>query len=301
MRKAITDEGITRAQHGLFSSVRHRLRRTPIHHGWQWVTTAVEVWRHAGRFAEVRTYCLFVGHGRSGHSVIGAMLDAHPEIILSDELDALKYVEIGFSRNQVFSLSAKLAENQARSQRRKSGRRGLVYSYFVPDQWQGYAPHARVVGDSRAAGTVKRLARNPLLLDRLRTLMAGIELRFVHVVRNPFDTIATMMLRTGRSFESAFEEYFRNWDAVCALRGLLQADELLMVSHEALIGDPRTELSRLCSFLGVDCEDGYVEACAAILYSKPSRTRDSVIWMPGQQAIVADRAARFDELRNYLS
>lgn len=51
-------------------------------------------------------------------------------------------------------------------------------------------------------------------------------LSFVQVVRGPFDMIATMILRTRRSFDSAFLEYLRNWDAAYALQERLSADDL---------------------------------------------------------------------------
>ena len=37
----------------------------------------------------VQTFVLFIGHARSGHSLIGAILDAHPEIIISHEYNAI--------------------------------------------------------------------------------------------------------------------------------------------------------------------------------------------------------------------
>lgn len=280
-------------------NARSIIRQTPFFLVWRWMTSAIAVLRHRGRFVRVQTYCLFVGHGRSGHSIVGAMLDAHPDIILSDELDALRYVERGFSRNQVFSLSAKVSADQARSQRQKSGRAGQVYSYLVPGQWQGSTAQPRVIGDSRAAGSVKRLALDPELLGRLRRLMAGIDLRFIQIVRNPFDNIATMMLRTGRSFDSAFDEYFHNWNAATALRGRLQPEELLVISHESLLADPRAELRRLCSFLGVDSAENYLEACAGILYSSPRRSRDAMAWTPAQLGMIEDRVAGINELRAY--
>ena len=55
-------------------------------------------------FARVESLCLFIGYPRSGHSLIGALLDAHPNAIIADELDALKYVHAGFRRNQLFYL-----------------------------------------------------------------------------------------------------------------------------------------------------------------------------------------------------
>lgn len=39
----------------------------------------------------IKTYCMFIGHARSGHSIIGVARRS-PSIILPDEVDALQYV-----------------------------------------------------------------------------------------------------------------------------------------------------------------------------------------------------------------
>jgi hypothetical protein len=44
-------------------------------------------------FSSVRTFVLFVGYPRSGHSLIGSIMDAHPNIIIAHEvLAALRHV-----------------------------------------------------------------------------------------------------------------------------------------------------------------------------------------------------------------
>src|SRR3989344_1389974 len=37
-------------------------------------------------FSSVRTFILFVGYPRSGHSLIGSIMDAHPNIIIAHEV-----------------------------------------------------------------------------------------------------------------------------------------------------------------------------------------------------------------------
>jgi hypothetical protein len=39
---------------------------------------------HADPFADVHAFCLFVGYSRSGHSLVGALLDAHPGITIAE-------------------------------------------------------------------------------------------------------------------------------------------------------------------------------------------------------------------------
>src|SRR6266511_1485540 len=121
----------------LLGRIRAPLRGTPVHLAWRYLASAVDARRRGAVLDGVGTYCLFIGHARSGHSVIGALLDAHPRIAISDELDALTYAAAGFSRRQILSLSIAVARGQARRQRRKAGRGGAMYSYFVPGQFQG--------------------------------------------------------------------------------------------------------------------------------------------------------------------
>lgn len=281
------------------SKTRAMLRRTPLHTAWRWMTSAIGAWRDRKAIDGVRTVAVFLGHARSGHSIVGALLDAHPQIVISDELDALRYIDLGFGARQVLCLSMAVSRHQARNQRRKQGQGGAVYSYHVPGQWQGHYRDLRVVGDSQAGWTVQRLARDPSLLPRLHERMTGRDVRFVHVVRNPFDNIATMMLRGNRTFESAFERYFANCDAIVRLEERIDPRAFHRLRHEAVIRDPRRELAAACSFLGVEADPSYLEACASILYSSPSRSRSNVTWTPEMRELVDERIGAFDFLDGY--
>ena len=55
-------------------------------------------------FKDVDTYCMFLGYPRSGHSLVGSLIDAHQEAIIAHELDALLFLQNGFSKFQLFYL-----------------------------------------------------------------------------------------------------------------------------------------------------------------------------------------------------
>ncbi|MDQ4062826.1 MAG: sulfotransferase, partial [Actinomycetota bacterium] len=80
-------------------------------------------------FESVGTYCMFIGYPRSGHSLVGSLLDAHPQTIIAHELDALKLVEAGFDKLQLYQL---LLDNSRRFAR--GGREWTGYDYEVPHQ-----------------------------------------------------------------------------------------------------------------------------------------------------------------------
>jgi hypothetical protein len=284
---------------GWVSAVKNAVRRTPVHTAWRSIAFAAGAMRDRQLLEGVRTYCLFIGHARSGHSVIGALLDAHRQIVISDELDALRYLRAGFTRGQLLYGSVEIARRQAANLRRKQGRGGKMYSYHVPDGWQGRAEDLRVVGDSQAGWTTRRLSADPGLLERLRRRMAPSQVRFVHVVRNPYDNIATMMLRGGRTFDSAFAQYAANCEAIVPLTERIGSERLLRVRHEGLVADPRGTLAELCGFLGVEADEPYLAAASAQVYRSPARSRTEVEWRPDDDRRVRDLIGRFDFLAGY--
>src|SRR5688572_9593174 len=90
-------------------------------------TTTARIWLYlhgaeAERaLADVRGYCMFVGYPRSGHSLVGSLLNAHPNVVIAHELDALKYVERGVSRGGLFSLILRRDRRFAEMGRRWTG------------------------------------------------------------------------------------------------------------------------------------------------------------------------------------
>lgn len=271
---------------GLGARLRAPLRKTPIHTGWRWLVSAIGARRADEALSGVRTMCLFIGHPRSGHSIVGALLDAHPQVVISDELDAVRYLDAGFRPRQVLYLSMAVARHQADNERRKAGSNGQTYSYHVPGQWQGRHRDLRVVGDSQAGWTVRRFRTKRGLRGRIEAAVAPVEVRYIHVIRNPYDNIATMMERGGRTFEDAFERYFVNCSAIVSLSEEIGSERLLRIRHEDVILDPRATLDRACRFLGVKADDAYLEACAGILFSRPSRSRSKIDWTDDQRARV---------------
>lgn len=283
----------------LASSAKDAVRRTPVHTAWRSMAFAAGAMRERRLLGSVQTYCLFLGHARSGHSVIGALLDAHRQIVISDELDAIRYLRAGFTRSQLLYGSLDKSRRQAANLRRKQGRGGKTYSYHVPGGWQGRADDLRVVGDSQAGWTTRRLAADDGLLQRLRERMAPSEVRFVHVVRNPYDNIATMMLRGERSFEGAFGQYAANCEAILPLADQIGSQYLHRVRHESLVADPRGTLAELCRFLGVDADDSYLTAASAQVYRSPAQSRTEVEWRAEDDRRVRDLIGRFDFLTGY--
>lgn len=252
-----------------------------------------EQWKAAWETLQI--YCAFVGYPRSGHSIIGSLLDAHAQAIIAHELDALRVLENGFGEQQLYYL---LIENSRRFT--QYGRQWGSYSFLVPGQWQGKFTQLKVIGDNKAGMTTTRIGRNPALLEKLAGTVR-LELKFIHVIRNPFDNIATIALKQTNDLGRAINQYF----SMCHTNGLLQQrfgrDQLFDVHHEDFISDPRSGLMRLCEFLGLPPSEEYLAACVDIVYRLPHKSRYEVDWPRGALDFVNTEKEKYGFLRRYSS
>lgn len=253
--------------------------------------------RNSDRYQRLETMCLAVGHTKSGGTLIGALLDAHPAIAMSDELDVLRFVDKGFDVQQIAYLIEKASRREAMKDR-VTARRLEPYSFAVSGQFQGSTSGLTVIGDSKAGIATQRLGKDPALLARLIEVAAPLVVKFVHVVRNPFDPIAVMRIRGKRSFDNAVERYFENCQFLDGLRARLSEGALQTVRYESMVIDPETTLRDLGVFLGVDTSDRYLAACSAVIGElRQERTR--VEWTDGQVEHVVQRIAHHEFLDGY--
>jgi len=230
-------------------------------------------------------FVTFIGYSRSGHSLVGSLLDAHPDAVVGHELHALKHL----ARGRSFEAVTRALRQNARIFQ-LTGRRYTGYDYVVPDQWQGVTRRLDVVGDKKGNGSARLLRRDP---DALRRILerVPVPLHAVHVVRNPYDNIATKALRTRRSLADAAAIYFANADKIAELSA---RDDIAVhdLHLDDLIARPRAVLADLVGALGLDTNvPDYFDACAGILFARPNRTRDRVTWPPSLVRRIESRLA----------
>jgi hypothetical protein len=249
--------------------------------------------RHWRDFADVERFCFFVGYPRSGHTLVGSLLNAHPEIVVSIEADSLRFFQHGFRRSQIFGLVL------ARDEMFESmGRRWTDYDYTVPNQFQGSFKRLRVIGDKKGNASAERLLEDPALLDRIRRVVR-VPLRVLHVTRNPFDNIARMTIRSGDSLPGTIDRYARRCESISMVRDRLAPEEVFVIRYEDVVDSPSGSLTSLCGFLGVEADPGYVADCASILRPPAQKARDLIEWTSKDCSRVSQIIERYGVLDAY--
>jgi hypothetical protein len=271
-------------------------RRHPGYVAWLGLYTSWQGRRFRPLFEDIETICLFLGHGRSGHSLVAALLDAHSQAAVADEIDSLRLLKAGFRREQYFAWLLLSARAHGAATRRKGGRRSPRYSYDVPGQWQGRWRRPVVVGE--ASLTTARLTENPHLLETLRGRLR-VSLRFIQIVRNPYDSISRLALVSGAPLPHVIEHYFWVSQRVQEIAGSIAEDERHIVRHECLVASPTSTLNELGRFLRLDMTPDYLQACSDIVFDKPRRTRRELNWPRKEIDAVAERLRHYEFLAGY--
>jgi Sulfotransferase family len=161
-----------------------------------------------------------------------------------------------------------------------------------------------VIGDKMGGHATRLLAEEPDLLARLER-ECRVPVRAIHVVRNPYDNIATMQRRRSKRVgavkplkKKMVRRHFKSLATNAKLRRRL-GDRVLDLRHEELIAAPRERLTELCRFVGLEPSAEYLDACTRVVFASPHQSRHELCWPPKWRAKVEDRVARYDFLAGY--
>lgn len=144
---------------------------------------------------QVKYFVLFVGHSRSGSTITGALLDAHPNAVIGHEFHVFKnmlvYPDVYNSRDTIYTALALSSQLSAKHWRNTPSQRR--HDMYIKDLWMGrFEDSLSVIGDKGAMSMSRLyLANKTLFLSLLHRLKAvtGVPIKFVQVSRDEFSGI----------------------------------------------------------------------------------------------------------------
>lgn len=250
----------------------------------------------------VRKFVFFVGYPRSGHSIVGSMMDAHPNMVIAHEYNLFRRWERArgkhTQRKQLYNSLYRNSIASALSGWRSKDKDSKGYTLGLDYPWQAGFTELKVIGDKSGAVTTNMFKRDPQRFEEiLRELRqtTGVPVYAIHVVRSPFDMISTRLLyadsgKRGRlavtperphcnSYGLSYHTN-RTFTLIQDVQRLIEKTNLtvLDVHHTDLVNEPRETMSMVCRFLGLPCPADYLDACESKAYRHTPKSRLLVDW-----------------------
>jgi hypothetical protein len=129
-----------------------------------------------------------------------------------------------------------------------------------------------VLGNSKAAYTSRVIANNPEVINTFESSL-GVPVKFVNVIRNPFDMIASGLQRRNISFESLWPKFEAMTNTVSNVIKILNNHEVLQLRQENFLNDPDREIARLLKFAALSYDSMFITTIKNHLYTAPDKSR----------------------------
>lgn len=241
---------------------------------------------------QLQKFLLIIGNARSGSTILGAALDAHPEIVVANETKDSASFWRDLDGAAIFDGIMANAEHQAATGRLSSG-----YEYQM-----GLAPSSKhritVIGDKIWNPSTLLLHGDYELIPSLETKL-GVPIVVIHAVRNLFDTVTTMHRRSGAPISDRLRWFSAHCEAVAAIKERLPSSRFLDLYHEDLLLQPEQELTKCCRFLGVPVDAQHIERVRKTLFKEPHATRNHAHWSESEVGAARAVMERFQWLQRY--
>lgn len=278
---------------------------------------------------QVENFLFFIGYPRSGHSIIASCLDAHPDIVIAHEFNLFPKLLRSDMHDQLLNRSILyngLYQNSIRASKmgwrsmEQSKMKGYSLHFNSSNSWQGRLRKLRIIGDKSGGVTTRCIRDQPksfakVFIELLETVRVPIKV--LHVIRNPYDMIATRLLYRFGSVKgkkasfSAQNPLKDSRNIVQALNGLRTEAQAVSdfnekwgsvtmdVHNTNFIQDPKGTLRKICRFLNVDCSEGYLKQCSDVTFKKPHQSRHAISWSKSQQSSINKMIEKYPFFHGY--
>lgn len=242
----------------------------------------------------MKYYLNFMGYPRSGHTLVAAILNANPNVICSNQ-------------QNIYSLM----QNMDKQQLLNSIHNGSNTPYFKETTQILSVPKKEitVIGDKTGHRTVEILKGKPFRLGQLKS-MIGVPFKWIHVVRNPYDNLATWGLlnfqnkaKNGKptipkkELDNVIEKYKILNQTISKLR---MSEDVLTVNHEYVITRMHNTLEEMANFLEISFDPEWRDRVRGTVWKKPRITRNQIAWTASQKQTVAKIIEQYPWLHGYV-
>lgn len=244
-------------------------------------------------FSTLKAFLLIIGNARSGSTLTGSIINAHINAIVANETQASRNFWEGLTKEEIYKIIELNVQEIEVSQ--------YLYSGYKPISSPSIIEKANplIIGEKIWNPATLLLHGKYNLIEQL-SLTLGLPILLIHTIRNPFNTIATMHLKSGAPLHDRIAWYFMHCEAVDVISKRFCAKNFLHVYHENIILNPEQEIIKLCGFLNLPVLEHHLAVVRQSLFNKPNESRDLIAWSNNDILQISRKMENYEFLHNYL-
>jgi hypothetical protein len=243
----------------------------------------------------MNTFLSFIGYPHSMHRIASAILNANPNVHCSNRLDILNNFNMSDSKMKLFSSIQEHSLDQ-------DNWKDIIQINHVPKN------EITVIGDDSTYRNTLSISNNPRILGQFKQYIV-IPIKFIHVVRNPFDSIASWarieyISKSGKGIETTQEkeinivinEFKKLNETISRLK---ISENILTINFEYLITRMHNTLEEMSKFLDIEFHPFWRDNIRNGMPKKPTITRKQVNWNTYQLLEVQKIIDSYEFLKGY--
>lgn len=220
----------------------------------------------------------FFGSPRTGSTLLGQILNYHPECLIASEFRFLqRLIEKREPEDKLRSELAETAFRHFNNDLTHDGDYKKTLSQYQ-SKWKDFSDLAtnerfskkeiKILGDKKAGGNAKVYE---LHKDGVVHYIESKSAKIIHLIRNPYDASLSLIKSHGFENEKVALEYVLNTTSLATeIESKFQNESFYTLFYEDLQKEPQAELAKLCRFLGVNVDDYWLELISSRIESKAS-------------------------------
>jgi len=254
----------------------------------------------------VKKLLIFIGSARTGSTLLGQILNYHPECLISNESGLVSNIIIkGASLREELEKVVASAMNMF-----KTGLEGDMKFGGTLDRYQSrWIPFGdlsndpefnkkdiKVIGDKKAGGSTKAYLEKPA--EMLYFLASNSNVRLLQIIRDPVDSAVSYMKSHGvEPFATACDEMIHLTHTAYNL-GRKVSNPYYFLYYEDLIESPREEISNILDWLNIDNTDSWLNKISQRIHREKQIEKPREFYQTANNLI--RRHYAIEELGRYL-
>lgn len=222
------------------------------------------------------SWITFVGEGRSGHTIVSAILGSHPHIRMGEEQKYVsKWCRSGWSKEQI---NAHLLQSGVGKARKLLG--------FNDNDINTHTGSLIAVGDKCGWDAVNEYRKRDAPVDLLNQFgkHMGMPVKTIVTLRHPLDNISAwvsspkyirMFGDEGLLYRRMIRRYKQFHDAAV---DILEDQDIFYLYNEELIANPELTIDMLANWLDLPQDNKWLENCASKVNPLPNQRRHELEW-----------------------